>query len=221
LILEWNDDMTDQATLNHPLCARLLGVMSRHEPEPMRAWRRENLAGLSGRVLEIGAGTGTNFTLYPGTVTEVVAIEPERRLTETAAEAAKSAPVPVTVHHRTIEAFDAPKPFDAVVCSLVLCSVDSPEMVLQQVFSLLQPGGELRYLEHVSSTGMQGRLQRLVDATVWPRIFGNCHTHRDTERAIIEAGFLTQTARRHRALPAWAPIPVAEMAMGRAVRPAV
>ena len=212
--------MTDQATLDHPFCARLLGVLSRHEPESVRAWRRENLAGLSGRVLEIGAGTGANFALYPGTVTEVVAIEPERRLTEIALESSKSALVPVTVIDRTIETFDAREPFDAVVCSLVLCSVDNPEIVLQQVFSLLQPGGELRYLEHVSSAGMQGRLQRLVDATVWPRLFGNCHTHRDTERAITDAGFLTQTARRDRALPAWVPIPVSEMAIGRAVRPA-
>jgi SAM-dependent methyltransferase len=212
--------MTDKATLDHPFCARLLSVMSRHEPESMRAWRRENLAGLSGRVLEIGAGTGTNFTLYPGAVTEVVAIEPELRLTETARAAADSAPVPVTVIDRTIETFDASEPFDAVVCSLVLCSVDSPEAVLQQVFFFLQPGGELRYLEHVSSAGMQGGLQRLADATVWPRMFGNCHAHRDTERLITDAGFLTQTARRHRALPAWAPIPVAEMAIGRAIRPA-
>ena len=51
-----------------------------HETEAMRRLRRENLAGLTGRVLEVGAGTGTNFAFYPATVTEVVAVEPERRL---------------------------------------------------------------------------------------------------------------------------------------------
>ena len=65
--------------------------------------RRENLAGLSGRVLEVGAGTGTNFALYPDTVEQVVAIEPERALLVLAREAAATAPVPVRVTASTIE----------------------------------------------------------------------------------------------------------------------
>ena len=69
------------------------------------------------------------------------------------------------------------EPFDAVVCSLVLCSVDDPDSVLRQLLSLLRPGGELRYLEHVASSGPAARLQKLADATVWPRMLGNCHTH--------------------------------------------
>ncbi len=55
----------------------------------MRRLRTENLAGLSGRVLEVGAGTGTNFAFYPDTVTEVVALEPETRLAPMAREAAR------------------------------------------------------------------------------------------------------------------------------------
>ena len=83
-VLEANVDMTDQANVDHRFFARFYRFMSRHESASLRAWRRENLADLSGRVLEIGAGTGTNFALYPSTVTEVIAIEPERRLTEIA-----------------------------------------------------------------------------------------------------------------------------------------
>ncbi len=98
--------MTDQATVDHRFFAWFYRFMSRRESESLRAWRRDNLGDLSGRVLEIGAGTGTNFALYPSTVTEVIAIEPERRLAEIAREAAKSAPVPVTVTGRTIEMFD-------------------------------------------------------------------------------------------------------------------
>ena len=144
--------------------------------------RRENLAGLSGRVLEVGAGTGTNFALYPDTVGQVVAVEPEASLLVHARTAAATAPVPVRVTGETIEALTDPGPFDAVVCSLVLCSVDDPDSVVRQLFSRLKPGGELRYLEHVASTGWRGRMQRVADATVWPRLFGNCHTHRDTEQ---------------------------------------
>ena len=207
-------------TVDNPFFARVWMFISRHEPEIVATWRRENLAGLTGRVLEVGAGTGSNFPLYPDTVTEVVAVEPERRLTRIAQTAAASASVPVTVTASTIESLDASEPFDAVVCSLVLCSVDKPDSVLQQLLSLLRPGGELRYLEHIASSGWRAQLQRLADATVWPRLAGNCHTHRHTERAIADAGFRIETARRDWQLPPWVPIPSTEVAIGRAVKPA-
>ena len=206
--------------VDNPFFARLWSRMSTHEPESIRRLRRENLVGLSGRVLEVGAGTGTNFELYPATVTEVVAIEPERRLAAIARRAAASASVPVTVTTDTVEEFATKEPFDAVVCSLVLCSVDDPDGVLRQVFSLLRPGGELRYLEHVASGGARATLQKLADATIWPRLLGNCHTHRDTERSIVGAGFEVRDARHEWVLPPWVPMPVSENVIGRAVRPA-
>src|ERR1700761_7768009 len=101
------------STVDNPFFARVWMFISTHEPESIARWRRENLAGLTGRVLEVGAGTGTNFPLYPDTVTEVVAVEPERRLTEIAQRAAASASVPVTVTASTIESLDMSEPFDA------------------------------------------------------------------------------------------------------------
>ena len=92
-----------------------------------------------------------------------------------------------------------------MVCSLVLCSVDEPDMLLRQLLSLLRPGGELRYLEHVASSGARARLQKFADATVWPRMLGNCHTHRHTEETIVGAGFDVTGARREWTLPAWVP----------------
>jgi SAM-dependent methyltransferase len=137
-------------------------------------------------VLEVGAGTGTNFELYPDTV----------------------------------EAYSATgTPFDAAVCSLVLCWVDEPDHVVRQLLSLLRPGGELRYLEHVASNGARARLQKIADATLWPRIAGNCHTHRHTEETIVGAGFQVSGARRESTLLASVPVPVAEFAIGRAVKP--
>ncbi|MCX2714600.1 class I SAM-dependent methyltransferase [Mycolicibacterium sp. J2] len=207
------------STVENPFFARIWTVMSRREPESLRRLREENLAGLTGRVLEVGAGTGTNFAHYPAGVTEVVAIEPEPRLADIAARAAQSAPVPVTVSRGTVEDYVADEPFDAVVCALVLCSVDEPDAVLRQLFSMLKPGGQLRYLEHVASTGPRAALQRVADATVWPRLLGNCHTHRDTETSITAAGFGVSRARRQWALPAWVPLPVTEFAVGQATRP--
>jgi protein-L-isoaspartate O-methyltransferase len=207
-------------TVDNPFFARLWASMSTHEPESVRQLRRENLAGLSGRVLEVGAGTGTNFALYPSTVTEVVAVEPEQRLAVLARQAAQQASIPVTVSTGTVEEYPGGEPFDAVVCSLVLCSVDDPDAVLRQLFSMLRPGGEVRYFEHVASSGIRARFQRLADATVWPRLLGNCHTHRDTERSIVEAGFEVSAARREWVLPAWLPLPSSEAVIGRAIRPA-
>jgi ubiquinone/menaquinone biosynthesis C-methylase UbiE len=180
-----------ECRVDNPFFARVWTFLAEHELESVRKLRKENLAGLSGRVLEVGAGTGTNFVLYPTSVEEVVAVEPEPGA-----------------------------PFDAVVCSLVLCSVEDQEGVLRQLFSILRPGGQLRYFEHVASGGMRGRLQQIADATLWPRLFGNCHTHRDTERAIVDAGFVQKTTRHDWTLPAWVPVPSSEHALGRAIRPA-
>ncbi|ORA82110.1 class I SAM-dependent methyltransferase [Mycobacterium malmoense] len=207
------------SSVDNPFFARIWPVVAAHEVEAVRALRRENLAGLSGRVLEVGAGIGTNFAFYPDSVERVVAVEPEPRLAARARTAAAAAPVPVVVTGETAEAFSGGEPFDAVVCSLVLCSVQDPAMVLQRLCSLLRPGGQLRYLEHVASAGVRGRLQWLADATLWPRLLGNCHTHRDTELAIVEAGFEVDTSRREWTLPFWAPLPVSELVLGRARRP--
>lgn len=205
--------------VDNPFFARIWPVVATHETEAVRALRRENVAGLSGRVLEVGAGIGTNFPHYPKSVDEVVAVEPEPRLAAQARAAADVVPVAVVVTGETVEGFSGGAPFDAVVCSLVLCSVRDPVGVLRHLYSLLRPGGELRYLEHVASAGARGQFQRLVDATLWPRLFGNCHTHRDTERSIIDAGFHVVISRREFTFPAWAPMPVSELLLGRAHRP--
>ncbi|GFG55378.1 class I SAM-dependent methyltransferase [Mycolicibacterium agri] len=212
-----------EATTSNPFFARLWTFLSNHETDEIKRMRTENLAGLTGRVLEIGAGTGTNFSYYPPTVTEVIAMEPERLLAPQARKAAETAPVPVKVTEATVEAFlseSQGEVFDAVVCSLVLCSVDDPDALLRQLFSLVRPGGQLRFLEHVASGGVRGRLQKIADATIWPRLMGNCHTHRDTQASIVAAGFTVDGSRREPALPAWFPTPVAEYTIGRATKPA-
>ncbi|HET9890118.1 MAG TPA: class I SAM-dependent methyltransferase [Mycobacterium sp.] len=205
--------------VDNPFFARVWPVVATHEVEAIRALRRENLAGLSGRVLEVGAGIGTNFAHYPDSVDEVIAVEPEPRLAAQARAVAEAAPARIVVIGETAEAFRGGESFDAIVCSLVLCSVRDPGDVLRRLYALLRPGGELRYLEHIASAGARGRFQRFVDATLWPRLFGNCHTHRDTERSILEAGFNVDTSRREFTLPAWAPMPVSELLLGRARRP--
>ena len=109
--------------VDNPFFARVWPVVATHEAKAVRAFRRENLAGLSGRVLEVGAGIGTNFAFYSESVEQVIAVEPEPRLRARARATAAEAPVPVVVTGEMVEEFSGRGPYDAVMCSLVLCSV--------------------------------------------------------------------------------------------------
>lgn len=119
--------------------------------------RDELLSGLSGRVVEIGAGNGMNFPHYPSAVEEVVALEPEAYLREKAEQAARGAPVPVRVD----DAAAYPLPLeaaslDAAVARLVLCTVPEPARALAELRRVLKPGAELRFMEHVSIHARRG-----------------------------------------------------------------
>ena len=151
--------------------------------------RRTLLAGLAGRVLEVGAGNGLNFPYDPATVTEVVAVEPEPHLRRLAIAAARQAPAPIRVVDGTAEALPArDAAVDTVVASLVLCTVADPEQALAEVRRVLRPGGRLRFYEHVRAE--DPRLARWQDRLErpWGWLVGGCHPNRDTVAAITAAG---------------------------------
>jgi len=183
--------MTDLSTFQHPRFARLYERISAESERRGTAEHRDRaLAGLSGRVVEVGAGNGMNFRHYPATVTEVVAVEPENRLRALAQRAADTATVPVTVvagHGDALPFDDAT--FDAAVVSLVLCSVPEPGHFLAELRRVLKPGGELRFFEHVrSSRPLLGVFQDVITPP-WSVIGGGCHLNRDSLGAINAAGF--------------------------------
>lgn len=203
--------------IRHPLFARLYSAvvapgMTRLGAE---AYRAELLDGLSGTVVEVGAGDGANFTHYPTTVERVIAIEPEAYLR---GKAAGRAGQRIEVREGTAAALPVPDgSADAVVFCLVLCSVSDVATALAEARRVLRPGGELRILEHVQShePGRMRGVQQALDATVWPRLFGGCHTGRDTVGAVESAGFGFTELRRF-AFPEGSRSPVSPAVMGRA-----
>ena len=138
--------------VHHPLFARLWERII--APASVRRGadehRRKLLHGLRGRVIEVGAGHGTNFPYYPASVERVLAVEPEGRLRRRAERTAHSASVPIIVLDGVAE--DLPGEvgsFDAGVAALLLCTVPDPDRALSEFFRLIKPGGELRFYEHV------------------------------------------------------------------------
>jgi len=188
--------------VHHPLFARLYARFSpRTDAGGAGEHRRELLGGLSGRVIELGAGNGLNFGYYPETVTEVVAVEPEDYLRRRAHEAATEVRISVTIVDAVADRlpFDD-ESFDVAVASLVLCSVPDQATSLGELRRVLRPGGELRFYEHVRPNNPRTAAvwQRLDDWDIWPRLAGGCHAARDTQAAIRTAGFEIERCRRFR-----------------------
>jgi ubiquinone/menaquinone biosynthesis C-methylase UbiE len=203
-----------------PVFARLYPRMSKAmEQGGMAERRRTLLTDLTGEVVEIGAGDGLSFVHYPPTVTRVLAVEPEPRLRAIAQAAAEKAPVPIEVVGGVAERLPAPdQRLDAAVFSLVLCTIPDPDAALSEAFRVLRPGGQVRFLEHVrADTPGLVRIQRLLDATVWPLLLGGCHTGRDTATAIERAGFTID--RLDRFLFPQARTPISFHILGTASRP--
>ncbi len=208
--------------VHHPVFARLyLRSVEGRAGGPEDDYRRRLLSGLAGHVIEVGAGSGVNFSLYPDTVEHVLAVEPEPVLRAQATRHAAEAPVPVTVVDGVsgrLPAADAS--MDGVVASLVLCSVPDQRTALAEFGRVLRAGGELRFYEHViAHHAAAASLQRVADRLVWPHVAGGCHLARDTAAEIERGGFTIEECERFTFSPG-APVPPIPHILGRARLPA-
>jgi ubiquinone/menaquinone biosynthesis C-methylase UbiE len=201
--------------------ARYLERREARRPDQVhRELRRQALAGLRGRVIEVGAGDGRSFEHYPATVDRVLAVEPDATARAAARERAEAAKVPIEIVDGDAGSLPAEdESFDAAVVMGVLCSVPDPAAALLELRRVLTAGGELRFWEHVRSRNPAFRaLQRAGDALFWTRALGGCRTTRDTESAIRAAGFQVEDLDRGFHASSLLTITPAPYILGRASR---
>jgi ubiquinone/menaquinone biosynthesis C-methylase UbiE len=204
----------------HPFFARFYARISLLMEKGIGAHRQTLVNGLSGRVIEVGAGNGLNFPHYPATVTEVIAVEPESRLRSIAEAYAARTAVSIKVVDGTADHLPADDAScDAAIASLVLCTVPDQGRALAEIRRVLRPGGELRFFEHVqAATPGRRRVQKALDATIWPWLGGGCHCGRDTRGAIERAGFVIHWIDQLTTADTQMPFPGAPQILGTATR---
>jgi SAM-dependent methyltransferase len=160
--------------------------------------RRRLLAGATGRVLEIGGGTGLNLAHYPSGLERVDVLEPDAAMRDRLLAKMPAAGVPVEVHEAGIEDDSLPTDgYDTVVSTLTLCTVPDLDAALAAIHRVLAPNGRLRFIEHVRATGVQGLAQRAT-APVWTRVAAGCHPDRDILAAMRANGFAVTDLDRFR-----------------------
>jgi len=174
----------------HVFAAMYDRMLGKTERAGLGEHRRALLAGAAGDVLEIGGGTGANLQYYGDTVRSLTIVEPEKPMLkrlehhiEQSGRQAKALRAPA----EDLPFNDAS--FDAIVSTLVLCTVDDVPRALRELCRVLRPGGKLLFIEHVRSDDEKlARTQdRMLPINV--RIGHGCHPNRRTLDSIRDAGF--------------------------------
>lgn len=186
--------MTDEHIHANPVRGRfnswLLAKYEEDFHEEMGARKQKHIGALSGTVVEIGAGNGVNFRYYPPGV-ELIVYEPNPYMHERLRHAAGKYGLNCELRPVSAGRLDlADQSVDAVVCTLVLCTVEDPGQILREVRRVLKPGGKFYFLEHVAAARGSGlrRVQNLL-MRPWRWLFEGCHTNRETAEMLEAAGF--------------------------------
>lgn len=168
--------------------------------------KRNLLGGLGGTVVEIGPGAGVNLP-YLGADVRWVGIEPNVHFHDRLRKKADRLGLDATVVGGVAEHLPVPDASaDAVVSTLVLCSVDDLAAALAEIRRVLKPGGRFAFIEHVAASddSLLRRVQRWV-RPAWGVIADGCRPDRETGREIRAAGFADVQIER---FDAWIPLPV-------------
>ncbi len=169
-------------TMNHPILAKIYDtVLAPTERMGVRDQRRRLMSGLTGRIVEIAAGTGLNVPLYPATAAEIHAIEPDQHMLDRLIAKAPGSTVPLFLYRG--DALHLPfidEAFDAAIVAFALCTIPDPTRALDEVHRVVRPGGILRFLEHVrSSSERTARWQDRINP-MWGKVSGGCRLNQST-----------------------------------------
>lgn len=207
---------------DHPLFARFYDRLTAGtERAGLGEMRRQLLSSATGRVLELGAGTGHNLEHYTEAVTELVLAEPDPNmagiLRERLERDGTAAQNPSVIEAPAEELPFDDGSFDTVVATLVLCTVENPVRAVAEARRVLVEGGRFLYLEHVRSA--RPGLARWQDwlERPWGFFAGGCHPNRATDQLLAGAGFWIDSLERDK-LPKAPPL-VRPLIRGVAIRP--
>lgn len=173
-------------------------VMGLVEKNALAGRREQLLSPLRGKILELGCGTGVNFGFY-GEGAHVLALEPSDAMRTQAEDRlarggikARIRVVPWLLGDTRFDAAVSDASLDAVVCTLVLCTVRDPAATLARLKRLLKPSGRLVVLEHVRAKNEFGAMAQNLFNPVWRHLAEGCQLNRDTHTAITNAGFTAE-----------------------------
>lgn len=182
----------------HPLFAAIYDPVVRPFERRIAGHRRWLAADVDGTVLDVGVGTGAMFPfLAESSAEEVIGVEPDPHMRPRAAERARDCGLEVTIHGEGAESLPLPDDsVDVVVAALVFCTIPEFDAGLDEVARVLEPGGELRFLEHVRADGVAARFQTTIQPA-WYHVAGGCHLDRATdERFLADDRFVVEEFRR-------------------------
>ena len=192
---------------SHRLFASVYDAVTRPFERIVDEHRRYLARGATGDVLDVGAGTGANFSYLAETDATVHAVEPDPHMRRRAGRRAGREQLDVEIRDDLAESLSYDDgTFDRVVAALVFCTVDDPHEALDEIARVLRPGGEFRFLEHVGDDGVVRCLQETANP-LWQRCAGGCRLDRDTV-STFEAhdAFETVEVERSRGVPPVSPI---------------
>jgi ubiquinone/menaquinone biosynthesis C-methylase UbiE len=148
------------------------------------------IGALTGTVVEIGAGNGVNFRYYPAG-TRVIVYEPNPYMHKRLHAAGRAQGLDYELRAISAEQLELPdNSVDAVVCTLVLCTIPNPDRVVAEIRRVLKPGAKFFFIEHVAAD-RGTTLRKVQDVLVrpWRWVFEGCHTNRETADLLSAAGF--------------------------------
>jgi SAM-dependent methyltransferase len=155
-----------------------------------REERKRSLAGVKGSVLEVGFGSGHNLPYYPGTVANVVGVDPSHTSARLARKRIAASSFPVEFVGLSAEKLPvADASFDSVVSTFTLCTIPDVAGALGEMRRALKPDGRFYFVEHGHADDLRVALwQERLDGFE-QRVFGGCHLNRDISALIRAAGF--------------------------------